>query len=179
MELANLQAFVAVAEQESFSLAAERLFLTQPAVSKRIATLESELNQRLFDRIGRRIRLTEPGKVLLPRARRIISELEDSRRELANLAGRIEGRVKIGTSHHIGLHRLPSLLRQFTSQYPEVKLDIQFLGSEDACHGVENGELEIGVITLPAEPPPQLESELIWSDPLSVVCAIPLPQSPY
>lgn len=171
MDLANLQAFVAVAEQASFSLAAERLFLTQPAVSKRIATLESELNQRLFDRIGRTVRLTEPGLVLLPRARRIIGELEDSRRELANLSGRIAGRLKIGTSHHIGLHRLPPVLRQFNSHYPEVMLDIQFLDSEDACHGVESGELEIGIITLPSKTPARLESKIIWNDPLSLVCA--------
>lgn len=170
MDLASLQAFIAVSEQESFSLAAERLFLTQPAVSKRIASLESELNQRLFDRIGRKISLTEAGQTLLPRARRIIAEIEDSRRELANLSGRVRGKLKIGTSHHIGLHRLPSLLRQFKVNYPDVALDIHFLGSEDACHAVENGELELAIITLPSDTPERLEAESIWSDPLCVVC---------
>ena len=68
MELQNLSAFVAVSEQKSFSRAAERLFITQPAVSKRISALESELNTRLFDRIGRKIQLTEAGKALLPSA---------------------------------------------------------------------------------------------------------------
>ena len=170
MDPANLQAFVSVSEQESFSLAAERLFLTQSAVSKRIAALELELNQKLFDRIGRKITLTEAGQTLLPRARRIITEIEDSRRELINLSGKVEGKLKIGTSHHIGLHRLPPLLRQYKMDYPNVALDIQFLGSEDACHAVENGELELGIITLPSDIPEQLVAETIWHDPLSVVC---------
>ena len=170
MDLANLQAFIAVAEHASFSLAAEQLFVTQPAVSKRISSLESELDQRLFDRIGRKITLTEAGQALLPRARRIITEIEDSRRELANLSGMVEGKLKIGTSHHIGLHRLPPLLRQFKMNYPDVALDIHFLGSEDACHAVENGELELAIITLPSDTPERLEAESIWRDPLSVVC---------
>lgn len=66
MDLANLNAFIAVAETRSFSLAAERLHLTQPAVSKRIAALEAQLDVRLFDRLGRDVSLTEAGRALLP-----------------------------------------------------------------------------------------------------------------
>ena len=88
MDIANLRAFVAVAESCSFSLAAERLHLTQPAVSKRIQALEASLDTRLLDRIGRRIVLTEAGRELLPRARHILLELEDSRRAIANQSGR-------------------------------------------------------------------------------------------
>ena len=69
MDTQSLQAFLAVADNGSFSLAAEQLYLTQPAVSKRIATLEDQIGARLFDRIGRRVGLTEAGRVLLPRAR--------------------------------------------------------------------------------------------------------------
>lgn len=169
MEISALQAFIAVAEQASFSLAAERLFLTQPAVSKRIAALESELGSRLFDRIGRKVHLTEAGRALLPRARRIIEEVEDSRRALANLSGEVAGKLRIGTSHHIGLRRLPPLLRQFTTNYPNVSLDIQFLGSEDACSAVEHGELELGIVTLPSVTPERLEAQTVWNDPLIVV----------
>lgn len=85
MDTQSLQAFLAVAETQSFSRAAEQLHLTQPAVSKRIATLEDLLGTRLFDRIGRRIALTEAGNVLLPKAQRILFTVEDSRRALANL----------------------------------------------------------------------------------------------
>ena len=70
MDTHSLTVFMAVADTGSFSAAAERLFLTQPAVSKRIAQLEQQLGTRLFDRVGRRIRLTEAGEALRPRARR-------------------------------------------------------------------------------------------------------------
>jgi len=171
MDISALQAFLAVAETSSFSLAAEKLFLTQPAVSKRIAALEQELGTALFDRIGRQIGLTEAGRALLPRARRILDELEDSRRAIANLSGRIAGRLSFATSHHIGLHRLPPVLREFHQRYPEVELDIQFMDSEAACQAVLHGELELGIVTLPTLTPPNLETRLLWNDPLAVVVA--------
>ena len=116
LELSNLQTFVTVAETGSFSQTSEQLFLTQPAISKRIAALEKELGTRLFDRIGRHVDLTEAGTALLPRARQILMQVEDSRRAISNLTGQITGKLSIGTSHHIGLHRLPPILRQFSSQ---------------------------------------------------------------
>ena len=169
MEINNLQTFVTIAESGSFSLASERLFLTQPAISKRIAALETELGTSLFDRIGRKVYLTEAGQALLPRARSILLEVEDSRRAISNLSGRIAGRLSIGTSHHIGLHRLPPVLRQFSRDYPEVELDIHFLDSEEVCQAVEHGELEMGIVTLPLEPIPNLSTRVIWPDPLSIV----------
>ena len=86
MDLANLNAFIAVAEMGSFSQAAERLHLTQPAVSKRLASLESQLNVRLFDRLGREIGLTEAGRALLPRAYQILNVLDDTRRALMTVS---------------------------------------------------------------------------------------------
>jgi len=169
MDVASLQAFIAIAETGSFSAAAEDLFLTQPAVSKRIAALEEELGARLFDRIGRRTTLTEAGRTLLPRAQRVVSELEDSRRAISNLAAEVAGRLSIGTSHHIGLHRLPPVLRTYTRTYPRVELDLHFMDSEAACQAVERGELELGIVTLPLEPAPVLEVVEIWPDPLDVV----------
>ena len=127
MDLANLSAFIAIAESGSFSGAAERLFLTQPAISKRIAGLEQQLDVRLFDRLGREVTLTEAGRALLPRAYQILNVLDDTRRALTNLNGAVSGRLTLATSHHIGLHRLPPLLRVFTRQYPAVALDIQFM----------------------------------------------------
>lgn len=169
MDINALQAFLAVAETTSFSLAAERLFLTQPAVSKRIAALESELDTHLFDRIGRRVDLTEAGRALLPRARRILEQVDDSRRAIANLAGSVAGRLNFGTSHHIGLHRLPPFLRRFHADHPEVEFNIRFLDSEEACRLVEHGELEFAVVTLPLRPPADLLTTPLWDDPLAVV----------
>lgn len=171
MDISALHAFLAVADSASFSQAAERLFLTQPAVSKRIAALEAELGTPLFDRIGRQVGLTEAGRALLPRARRIIEELEDSRRAIASLSGKVEGRLSFGTSHHIGLHRLPPLLRTYHQRYPQVALDIQFMDSEQACQAVLHGELELGVVTLPTVVLPNLATHVVWHDRLAVVVA--------
>ena len=91
MDIASLKAFVAVAESGSFSRAAETVFLTQPAISKRIAALETELGTSLFDRIGRKVQLTEAGKALLGRAHTILIEVEDARRSITNLSGEISG----------------------------------------------------------------------------------------
>jgi DNA-binding transcriptional LysR family regulator len=169
MDIAALRAFITVAEAGSFSLAAERLFLTQPAVSKRIAGLESELDTRLFDRIGRTVTLTESGRALLPRAQCILVELEDSARAIANLSGKIHGTLRFGTSHHIGLHRLPPALKQFTQRNPQVRLDIRFMDSEAACQAVEQGELELGIVTLPPKPSASLTTRSVWPDPLGIV----------
>ena len=111
MDLNSLNTFIAIAETGSFSEAGERLHLTQPAVSKRIAALEQQLNARLFDRVGREVNLTEAGRALLPRAYQLLNVLDDTRRALNNLTGEVSGRLVLATSHHIGLHRLPPLLR--------------------------------------------------------------------
>ncbi|MCA8866554.1 MULTISPECIES: LysR family transcriptional regulator [unclassified Halomonas] len=175
MDTQSLQAFLAVADTQSFSRAAEQLHLTQPAVSKRIATLESQVGTRLFDRIGRRIALTEAGSVLLPQARRILFSVEDSRRALANLTGQVGGKLTLATSHHIGLHRLPPLLKQYTQRHPEVTLDLHFLDSEQAYQGVLDGTLEMAVVTLAPHPHEQLQVVEVWRDRLCFVCAIDHP----
>ncbi len=171
MDIAALKAFIAVADSGSFSLAAEQLFLTQPAISKRVSALENELEARLFDRIGRGVSLTEAGQALLPRARNILLDLEDSVRALSNLSGEVHGTLRFGTSHHIGLHRLPPVLKGFVQAYPDVRLDIRFMDSEEACLAVEHGELELAIVTLPPSPAEALRTEIVWNDPLAIVVA--------
>lgn len=171
MDTQSLQAFLAVAQTQSFSRAAEQLHLTQPAVSKRIATLEELLGTRLFDRIGRKITLTEAGNLLLPRAQRILFTMDDSRRALANLSGQVGGKLTLATSHHIGLHRLPPLLKLYTQRHPEVALDLRFLDSELAYQGVVDGTLEMAIVTLAPHPVEQLQVVELWRDRLCFVCA--------
>lgn len=171
MDTHTLSAFIEVADSGSFSKAGERLHLSQPAISKRIAALEETLGQPLFDRVGRRIDLTDAGRTLLPHARRVLAEMEDARRALSRLSGTVSGRLSIGTSHHIGLHRLPPVLRSYTLAYPDVDLDIHFMDSEDACEEVAQGRLELGIVTLPVTPPDALRMQTVWRDPLSVVVA--------
>ncbi|MDH4555880.1 LysR family transcriptional regulator [Pseudomonas sp. BN417] len=171
MDLASLNAFIAIAETGSFSEAGERLHLTQPAVSKRIASLEQQLTVRLFDRLGREVSLTEAGRALLPRAYQILNVLDDTRRALSNLSGDISGRLTLATSHHIGLHRLPPLLRAFTKAYPQVALDIQFLDSEVAYEEILHGRVELAVITLAPETALPVQAVPVWNDPLDFVAA--------
>jgi DNA-binding transcriptional LysR family regulator len=166
-----MAAFVEVAESGSFSRAAEQLHLTQPAVSKRIAALEQRLGRPLFDRVARRITLTDAGRALLPYARGALQCIEDGRRALSHLADHVSGRLSIGISHHIGLHHLPPVLKRFAAEYPDVDLDIHFMDSEVACHAVLAGRLELGVVTLPVEAIPHLEQRVVWPDPLAVVTA--------
>ncbi len=169
MDISALQAFIAVAESGSFSRAAERIFLTQPAVSKRIAALEQDIGARLFDRVGRKIHLTPAGEALLSRTRAVLAELEDIKRDITNLSGTIAGELSVATSHHIGLHRLPGPLKRFHETYTQVRLNLHFMDSEKACNAVARGELELAVVTLPPSAEPPLRVEKIWDDPLDIV----------
>lgn len=169
MDISALQAFLAIAETGSFSRAAERIYRTQPAISKRIAVLEKQIGTRLFDRIGRTIRLTEAGAALLPRARDLLKEIEDIKRGLSNLSGNIAGELLLATSHHVGLHRLPGALKQFHETFTQVRLDLRFMDSEKACTAVAKGDIEFAVVTLPPRAEPPLEVEKIWDDPLDIV----------
>ncbi len=175
IETQSLEAFVAISRLNSFSKAAQLLFLTQPAVSKRIQKLEQQLDARLFDRIGRKVVLTEAGRTLLPRASAILNLVNDTEHLLSRTSESVSGRLKIAISHHVGLHRLPPLLRRFREQYPEVAIEPQFMGSELACEAVENGDVELAVVTLP----PAIDAKLlmipIWHDPMVPVVSLQHP----
>jgi len=171
MDTQLLSAFIAVADGQSFTRAAEALHLSQPAVSKRITALEDQVGRRLFDRVGRSISLTDAGRTLLPYARKALHDIEDGRRALSRLSGQVSGRLSIGTSHHIGLHRLPPVLRTFTRDFPQVDLDMHFMDSEVACDAVLAGKLELGIVTLPSQPLAHLQTRVVWPDPLVIVSA--------
>ncbi|MBX2882913.1 MAG: LysR family transcriptional regulator [Granulosicoccus sp.] len=175
MDFATLKAFVAVAECGSFSSAAAQLYMTQPAVSKRIAALEAELGVKLFDRLGRGIQLTEAGHKFLTSSRRILNDLDVSRAEVLSLSAGVVGQLRLATSHHIGIHRLPPILKAYTQAHPNVELDLKFMDSELACDEVARGEIELAVVTLPDKVDSKLITELIWRDPLSIVCAVDHP----
>ena len=184
MQLNELKSFLAVVRTRSFSLAAQQMHITQPAMSKRIQALEQPLGSRLFDRIGKQVHLTEAGQLLVAKAEAMLSLGSDIERDIANLSLTVSGRLKIATSHHIGLHRLEPVLRSYNLQYPNVELDIQFEDSEVAANMVRAGEIELAVATLnPAHLAQSqtraatggLAQELlatpIWHDPLVFVCA--------
>lgn len=171
MDISSYAAFLAVAEHASFSQAADKLHLTQPAISKRIAQLEGELGVPLFDRLGRRVALTEAGRALRPLAERILRDVRETRQVIANLTHEVSGPLALVTSHHIGLRRLPPILRDFTGGFPRVRLDLAFMDSEQACQAVERGVFELGVVTLPLRPSPLLECIPLWEDRLVIAVA--------
>ena len=171
MQLKEIEAFIAVCDSPSFRVAAKRLYLTQPAISKRLAALEARLGHRLFDRVGRGAVLTEAGRTYLPHARRLLLEVENSNRALDNLSDEVDGHLGLALSHHIALHRIPPVLREFVRTYPQVEVNIEFLDSEMACQAVARGQLELAVITLPHPPREGLEQREVWRDPLCIVVA--------
>ncbi|MBE8717660.1 LysR family transcriptional regulator [Cellvibrio polysaccharolyticus] len=171
MDSRSLKAFIAVTETGSFSAAAENLHLTQPAISKRIALLEEQLGVLLFDRAGRQIAPTQAGQVLLPWAREILQAVTDAQRAIDDLQGEVRGKLSIATSHHIGLHRLPPWLKDFSRRYPDVKLDLHFLDSEQAYQEILQGRFDLAVITLAEEHDPRISSQPLWMDRLQFVAA--------
>lgn len=171
LDLHNLRAFRAIAETGSFSAAALRLHLSQPAISKRIALLETHLGVALFDRVGRRVLLTEAGSALLPHAAAVELSFAAAEQAVRDLNGGVSGRLRLGTSHHIGLHRLPPILSAFTRAFPGVQLDIQFIDSEQAYLALAAGDIELAIATLAPQDTPQLASYPLWQDPLEFMVA--------
>ena len=171
MQLSDLETFLAVSETGSFSKAARGLRITQPAVTKRVQNLEADLSVRLFDRVGKQIHLTDAGKLLVPRAHALMDDMADTQRLLSNLHTRIDGTLRLATSHHVGLHRLSPALKAFSQAHPEVRLDIRFEDSEAAHELVQRGESELAVVTLNPAGDRELTYLPLWNDPLCFVIA--------
>jgi DNA-binding transcriptional LysR family regulator len=176
MDTQLLHAFVAVAEERSFSMAAERLHITQSAISKRIALLEQQLSHTLFDRVARRVYLTESGQSLFPRAKHILESIADTQHYMTQKSGEVTGELRLATSHHIGIHRLPSILNTYRESYPDVHLQLHFIDSEQAEAALINNEYDLAVTTLTAsytsienEGSGNIQYHPLWKDPMRMV----------
>lgn len=171
MDIHNIRAFLMVAETGSFSRAAEKLFITQPAISKRISTLEFTLDCQLFDRLGKTVQLTQAGVAIIPSYQRIMAEIDEAKNIISTLRTQVSGHLKFGTSHHIGLHRLPPVLRQYTRLYPDVELDVQFMDSEQAAALILEGSIELALVTLADNIEKPLTMIPVWTDNMLCVAA--------
>ena len=171
MNLAAFDAFVKVMETGSISIAAEHLFITQPAVTKRIHSLEDYFGVKLIESAGRGIHPTHAAHSLLPKVKIWLNELGEIHYTLSHEQAQVQGRLKIGTSHHIGLHHLAEPLKRFVQQFPQVTLDVHFVDSEQAHEQVLAGELELAFLTLPPRGDDRLNYLTIWHDPLVFVAA--------
>lgn len=154
LENFRLAVFRAVAEQQSFRKAAEELYLTQPAISQQIKTLEEELGAQLFDRSGRRIRLTEAGRLLLDHARQSCALLEQASDEIAALSGSFGGELALGASTTIAQYVLPGVLGDFCRTHPRVRPQLVSGNTEHIVEAVELGRVALGFI----EGPPRSNS---------------------
>ncbi|WP_152206712.1 LysR family transcriptional regulator [Marinobacter changyiensis] len=169
MDTQVLAAFLAVVDEGSFSEAADALHLTQPAVSKRVATLENQLGALVIDRSQRKLRLTDAGTRLLPHARRILDELHNARLSLSAFEGDVRGQLSLIASHHIGLHHLPAWLRRLNRDFPEVSLSLQFMDSESAFDQMRKRSAELAFVTLNESMDRSFEIHTRWPDPMAFV----------
>jgi DNA-binding transcriptional LysR family regulator len=154
----RLRSFLAVARAGGFSRAARVLGQSQSSVSQAVALLENELGERLFERTGRTIHLTEAGQILAGHAERIFAELEAAHRHLAELRDLSAGRLTVGTSDTLATHLLPPVLAAFRAAHPAIELRLVNCPSPAVASGVARRELDLGIATTPL-PPAVLRAE--------------------
>jgi LysR family hydrogen peroxide-inducible transcriptional activator len=149
MELHQLRYFCAVAETGSFSRAAEQSHVAQPSLSQQIIKLEEELGARLFDRLGRSVRLTELGKTFLPRARAVLRELEAAKGEVVERQDFVGGPVTVGVIPTVGPYFLPRVLTSFSRRFPQVRLTIVEEITPVLLDRLRAGAIDVAILALP------------------------------
>ena len=157
MEFDQLKGFYYVAKTGSFTEAAERLYLTQPAISLQVKALEKELGERLFDRVGRGIRLTYAGSLLFKQVEDLIAKLDDIHRTVGEIKSLERGTLHLGASDTTSMYFLPGLLQKFLKAYPKIELGITSLISPQVVQMVKDREIDLGIVTL-SQFPPSLEA---------------------
>lgn len=148
MEFDHLKGFYFVAKLGSFTEAASRLYLTQPAISLQVKALEKEIGEKLFDRVGRSIRLTHTGSLLLRHVEELIAKLEETQRVVDEIKNLKRGRVSLGASDTTNMYFLPGLVKAFCNAYAGIDLRIQSLFSREVIRKVLERDLDFGIVTL-------------------------------
>jgi DNA-binding transcriptional LysR family regulator len=166
MELRQLEYFVAVVEEASFTRAAARLEVTQPGVSAQIRQLERELGEALLERSGRAVRLTEAGAAVLPHARAALSSVASARSAVEELSGLVRGRVAVGMIASSSLAVLPALLAEFHKRHPRVDLTLTEATSNVLIDGLLGRALDLAIVGLAGTVPEGLECQVITDEPL-------------
>jgi len=146
MTLEQLRIFIAVAERENMTRAAEAVHITQSAVSGAIAALEAAHDVHLFHRVGRRIELTDAGRMFLGEARGILARVDSAQAALSDWAGLRRGRLVIAASQTIAAYWLPERLARFRQHYPDIDLDLAIANTGGTARAVLAGEAELGFV---------------------------------
>jgi len=146
MTFRQLQAFLALVRERSFSRAAGRIHLSQPTLSQHIRELERELGKRLFTRRGREAGLTEAGRVFQPYALRVTTAAEDGRQAVSHLDGLRHGSLVIGAGTTPGIYLLPRVVAVFQRRYPNIQLTLHIANSGVIEQRVRDGDVDLGVV---------------------------------
>ncbi|NCS41482.1 MAG: LysR family transcriptional regulator [Microcystis aeruginosa BS13-10] len=171
MTLDQLEIFLATAEHLHFTKAAEALYITQPAVSAAIASLESEYGVKLFHRVGRHIEITETGRLLQLEAQRILTQVALTERGLAEFNDLQRGELQLGSSLTIGNYWLPAKISDFQERYPAIKINCTLANTEEICLGTANGRFDLALIEgeVKSDLTHCLEQEIVGSDRLLII----------
>ncbi len=171
MDLRQLRAFMEVASHGSFTRAAEKLHIAQPAVSMAIRKLEEELDLTLLNRQEKRVTLTAEGETLLAHARRILDDCAAAETEMAELRGLGTGEVRIGIPPMMSSYYFPLIIRDFRARYPNLKLSVNGEGAASIQRMISRGEIDMGVIA-GHKVPEGLETQLFLRE--EIVACVPL-----
>ena len=170
MERNQIEAFITIAEVKQFSRAAQRLHLSQPAISRRVQLLEQTLGVTLFERTKKGVRLTQAGDQFLPYAQRIMATMRDAVEAVQAIQNESRGVVKLAIVGTLASTSLTDQLKRFRQLNPEVQLMLQTARSKNVSRLVQNGDVHIGLRYF-ADPHPGLSSELILEEELVLVCS--------
>jgi DNA-binding transcriptional LysR family regulator len=171
VDLEALRSFYHVARERSFSRAARNLHISQPAMSVRIKQLETELNERLFDRARRGVVLTEAGALLYGSAERIFADVEEAFAKLRELKQSGGGRVRVGCSDTVSLYTLPPVLVRFRKGFPDAEITIRHAHTNGILDLLVRGELDFGIVTKPVALDRRLDARDLFTDPIVVAAA--------
>lgn len=149
MEVHQLRYICAIAETGSFSRAAERCQVAQPSLSQQVLKLEEDLGAKLFDRLGRGVRLTEAGRALLPHARAILNQMEAARSSVADQVADVRGSVTAGVIPTIAPYLMPGYTAAFVKRYPDAKLRIVEETTPLLIEGLRNLSIDVAILALP------------------------------
>src|SRR5689334_6489976 len=171
MELHQLEYFVAVAEEASFTRAASRVHVAQPGVSAQVRRLESELGQQLLDRSGRSVRLTEVGSAVLPFARAALDAVANARLAVDDLAGLVRGQVTVGMVSGCALPVLAELLAGFHDRHPGVAIALVEDNSDRLVERLVDGRLDLALIGWAGETPADIDTVVLADEELVAAVA--------
>jgi DNA-binding transcriptional LysR family regulator len=165
----RLQVFHAVATLGSFSRAArEILHISQPAVSKHVQALETELGVMLIQRVGKQVILTEEGRLVQQYAEQVLGLAQETQRALRELQGLQRGTLRLGASSTPGIYLLPPVLAAFVGRYPGMTLELEIANSQRVVDGVLARQWDLGMIGIPLAHP-QLHVQPYWRDTLVLI----------